>query len=115
MASISTNLAAAVEHHKAGRLPEAEELLRHVLAVEPEQPDVLHWLGVIAGQMGQPKTAVQYIQRSIRLKPDAANFQNNLGKVYHDWGKLPEAIASYRRARSLTRTPPSGTTISAPR
>ena len=37
----------AIRHHQAGRLAEAEGLYRQVLAVQPNQPDAIRYLGVI--------------------------------------------------------------------
>ncbi len=44
-------LGAALEHHRAGRLAEAEGCCRRVLAVHPEHADALYMLGVIAYQL----------------------------------------------------------------
>jgi quercetin dioxygenase-like cupin family protein len=47
MATISEALAIALQHHQAGRLEAAEQIYRRILQVEPEQPDALHFLGVL--------------------------------------------------------------------
>ncbi len=97
MATIPQVLARAIEHHRAGRLQAAEQIYRQILAVAPDQPDALHLLGVIASQAGKPEVAVQYIERAIRLRGNAADFHNNLGEAYRALGKIPEAEACYRR------------------
>ena len=38
----------AVQHHNAGRLPEAESIYQQILQADPNQPVALHLLGVIA-------------------------------------------------------------------
>ena len=68
MATISEALAIAVQHHQAGRLQAAEQIYRQILAVEPNQADALHLLGVIAYQVGKHEAAVEYIRRAIALK-----------------------------------------------
>ena len=55
----------ALQHHRAGRLVEAEALYRQILATETEHPDSLHMLGVIAQQSGQPHLAIELIRRAI--------------------------------------------------
>jgi len=45
-------LARALGHHQAGRLIEAEALYRELLAGQPDHPDALHYLGVLALQGG---------------------------------------------------------------
>ena len=45
-------LAFAWEHHRAGRLAEAEGLYRRILVECPGHPEALHGLGILAGQAG---------------------------------------------------------------
>jgi tetratricopeptide (TPR) repeat protein len=101
MASLSEALATAIEHHQAGRLDVAEKIYRQILAVEPDQPDALNLLGVLASQSGRHERAVEYIGRAVRLHGNAALFHNNLGEAYRAWHKIPEAVACYRRALEL--------------
>jgi predicted O-linked N-acetylglucosamine transferase (SPINDLY family) len=91
----------ALEHHRAGRLDEAEALYRQVLQVQPNHPDALHFLGVIASQRGRHGRAAEYMQRAIRFCPTNPEFHNNLGAVYRAQGRLDEATAAYRQALAL--------------
>jgi len=43
----------ALQHHRAGRLTEAENIYRQVLAHLPDHPDALHLLGVVCQQHGR--------------------------------------------------------------
>ncbi len=70
--TIPEALALAAQHHKAGRLQAAEEIYRQILSAEPDQPDALNNLGLIAHQTGNHKAAVEYISRAIREKGDVA-------------------------------------------
>ena len=81
MATISEALAIAIQHHQAGRLQAAEQIYRQILAVEPNQADAIHLLGLIAHQVGKHGMAVEYIERAIRLKGNVAAFHNNLGNA----------------------------------
>lgn len=101
MTTLPETLAIAVQHHQAGRLQEAEALYRQVLLVQPEHPDALHLLGVIAHQSGRHDAAVEFIVRAIALNPEAAEYHNNIGEVYRAQGKQEEAIAHYRKALAL--------------
>jgi protein O-GlcNAc transferase len=91
-------LDAAVAHHQAGRLIEAEILYRQILAQEPDHADAMHLLGVVAGQTGRPDLAEELMRGAIRIRPDLAQAHNNLGFVLARRGRLDEAIALYRRA-----------------
>ena len=101
MATIPEALAIAVQHHQGGRLQTAEQIYRQILAVEPNQVDAIHLLGVIAHQAGKHEVAVEYIGRAIGLKADAAPFHNNLGEAYRALRRTSAAVACYRRALEL--------------
>src|SRR5262249_15568524 len=91
MANIPEALTFALEHHRAGRLSAAGQIYRQILAVQPQQPDALHLLGVIFSQAGNHAAAIEHIGRAIKLKPSEASFHNNLGEAYRSSGNMPEA------------------------
>ena len=110
MISLPDVLQTAIQHHQAGRLQEAEALYRQILQVEPNHPDALHLLGVIAHQAGKHEIALEYIARAIALNP-AAEYHNNIGEAYRALARLNEAGASFQQAlaRSLwTISSPTG-------
>ena len=57
----------AVEHHKAWDLPRAENIYNQILESDPDQPQALHLLGVIAHQAGQNEKAIDFISKAIVL------------------------------------------------
>ena len=81
----------ALEHHRAGRLNQAEQIYRQVLAAEPRNPWALQLLGMIAHQVGNSKVAIELINRAIAIDPTPPDFHNNLGEIYRTTGKLQEA------------------------
>jgi predicted O-linked N-acetylglucosamine transferase (SPINDLY family) len=101
MATIPEALAIAIQHHQAGRLQAAEQLYRQILAVEPNHPEALHLLGVIAQQAGKHELAIETIERAISLDGNQPLFHNNLGEAYRALRRIPDAIACYRRALEL--------------
>lgn len=98
---VESALAEALGHHEAGRLVEAERLYRQILAVDPNQADALHLLGMVAYQVGRRDVAVDLIGRAVASRPSEALFHCNLGLVLSAQGKLDAAVASYRRALAL--------------
>jgi protein O-GlcNAc transferase len=100
---IQQAFAAAVEHHQAGRLNEAERLYREILQTDPRQADALHFLGVLALQTGRNDMAVDLIGRAIAQNGRVPAFHNNLGNALKAQGKLQEAATSY--AQALTQQP----------
>lgn len=94
-------LSLAVQLHQAGRLDEADAVYQRILEAEPEQPDALHFRGVLHHQMGRSEEAIALIERAVALVPDHAGAHNNLGNVLMERGRRDEALAAYQRAVEL--------------
>jgi predicted O-linked N-acetylglucosamine transferase (SPINDLY family) len=101
MPTIAEALNLALQHHQAGRLQEAEILYRQVLQTQPDHPDALHLLGLLAHHVGRHDAAVELIGKAIALNPAAAEFHNNLGEAYRAQGKREKALGCYRQALAL--------------
>lgn len=94
-------LQTALQHHMAGRLPEAEAIYHTLLEKQPDHPDALYLLGEIAGQRSQYEQATDLISRAIKANPRNPIYYINLGRVYRSQGKLEQAITSYHQALAL--------------
>ncbi len=99
--ALRRSLGAALEHHAAGRLAEAESTYQGILQADPDQPDALHLSGVIAHQTGENHAAVDLINRALARRPDFAEARNNLGNALLALDQPVEAIASYLKALAL--------------
>ena len=91
----------AFQHHQAGRLTEAEQLYRQVLAVDARHADSLHLLGILASQVGRYDVAIDLIGKAVAVNSDEASYHSNLGNMLQAQGRLDDAAASFRRAISL--------------
>jgi Flp pilus assembly protein TadD len=87
-----------VKLHQMGRLADAETIYNQILAVRPEHPDCLHFLGVIFYQRGDYAEAVRLIVPALRQKPDDALALHNLGSALAMQGRRAEALASFSHA-----------------
>ena len=94
-------VAFAVRLQQQEELAAADELLRRVLEAEPEHPSALHFAGVLAHQQGRSDDAVALIERSLALRPRAADWHSNLGIVHQSRGCFEQALASYRAAIAI--------------
>lgn len=99
--SIPEYFQTAIGYHQAGNLPRAEAIYRQILQAAPDHPGALHFLGLIARQMGKNEIAIELIGKALAFKPDYAEAHSNLGNALKDQGRLEEAVASYRKALSL--------------
>jgi len=90
----------AVKHYEAGQLQQSEAICRQLLALDPNQGDALHLLGLIAHQVRHPDAAV-LIRRAVALQPNNAIAYGNLALVLQSQGKWDEAIECSRQALAL--------------
>jgi protein O-GlcNAc transferase len=90
--------ALGLNHHKAGRLAEAENCYRQVLALRPDHADALHLLGVIARRLGRHDVAISLINQAIQRNATNPIYFSDLGRALDEQGKLDEAVAAYRQA-----------------
>ncbi|MGD0768650.1 MAG: tetratricopeptide repeat protein [Tepidisphaeraceae bacterium] len=99
--NVRLSIEAAMLHHRAGRLADAEKIYRQVLVDLPDQSDVLHLLGMLSGQTGKVDAGIELVSRAIGIKPNSAAYYDSLAKLLKSCGKIDEAIAAYREALKL--------------
>lgn len=103
MHAIEAHYQNGLKLHSAGRLPEAEQAYRQVLAAQPAHADAMHMLGVLASQCGQPQAALACLDRAIVLKPSAPLFHVNRAAALLALRQLDAAEAACREALRLKR------------
>lgn len=91
----------AVEFQQSGQLTEAESIYRSILSDKPNHPIALHYLGLLAHQVGNAKVAIELIERSIVIMPDYVDAHCNLANVFVQVGQAKEAEASCRKAIAI--------------
>ena len=94
-------LNAALVHHHAGRLPEAEAIYRKILDAAPDHPGALHLLGMVAFQTGRPALAQELVERAIDFDPQQPHYRHDLGDVLRSRKRYDAAAARYREAIAL--------------
>ena len=99
--AIQQSLDLAVQHHTAGRFPEAERIIQQILQADPRQPVALHLLGLVAFQVGKYDVSVDLITKSLAIEPDNAEAHSNLGVALQNLGKLDEAVDSCHKALAI--------------
>jgi predicted TPR repeat methyltransferase len=94
-------LVTAMALHQRGHLLEADEVYGTLLDACPDHPDVLHYSGVLAHQLGDSEKGLDRIRRAAEATPEHVDVHNNLGNVLADMGRFDEAEAAYRRVIEL--------------
>ncbi|HYH19088.1 MAG TPA: tetratricopeptide repeat protein [Azospirillum sp.] len=102
MATIQEALLAAVDHHQAGRLAEAEVLYTRILEADPDQADALHLLGVLMAQAGRPDLAVDRIAAAVARAPGVADYRVNLANALQALGRREEAAEAFLAVFALS-------------
>jgi tetratricopeptide (TPR) repeat protein len=101
------NLSEALELHRRGHLDRAASAYEATLAVNPDQPEVLHLLGLVSLQRGNAGRAVALIGRAVALRPAEAAFHAALAEAYWASGAADRAIGSYHAALRLNPNNPA--------
>jgi tetratricopeptide (TPR) repeat protein len=100
--NINKAIQSAFENYKKGNLREAESLYRKILNKQPNNPDILHMLGLILCQFANYDLAIPYIRKALQFRPaNVAGVYCNLGIALQGKGLLDEAITSYQKAIEL--------------
>ncbi|WP_298377038.1 tetratricopeptide repeat-containing glycosyltransferase family protein [Azospirillum sp.] len=97
MDGVAALLRQAVAEHRAGRMREAIRLYGKVLSMDPDNPDALHLLGVVARRQGKLDLAIQLMRRALQKNPYLIDGYLNCGNTLFEAGRLEEAEDSFRR------------------
>ncbi|MCX7068386.1 MAG: tetratricopeptide repeat protein [Methylococcales bacterium] len=92
----------ALSLHQQGQLEQAEVLYQEILHTEPQHVDVLHFLGVLKNQKGQPQRAVELIQQSLTINTNNSAAYSNLGAVFQALNRFDDALICYDKVLELS-------------
>jgi predicted O-linked N-acetylglucosamine transferase (SPINDLY family) len=101
MMSIRDLYGQASAFHRGGRLAEAEQLYRQILAADPESFAAQHMLGVLAAQTGRMDEALHRIGAALKVNPGDTSALVNYANVLCLKGRFGEAVASYDRVLAV--------------
>ncbi|MBY0403379.1 MAG: tetratricopeptide repeat protein, partial [Cyanobacteria bacterium] len=88
----------AFEAHTLGDYPTAQRLYESLLKTHPEDPQVIHLLGLIAYEQKDYLLAREKMAQSLLLCPEDPLFQNNFGLVLEALGEEEAAQSAYLAA-----------------
>lgn len=91
----------AIRLHQTNQFEYAEEIYRKLLELEPENPDILHFFGLLRHQRGYAQEGAEWIKKALALTPDYIDAENNLGNIYLQIGEPESAEPYFRRVIEL--------------
>jgi predicted TPR repeat methyltransferase len=89
-------LECAVDLLRTEQLDAADAALDEILRAVPEQPDALHFQGILRHAQGRSDEGIALIRRALARMPAEAGAWNNLGNVLVESQRLDEAVEAYR-------------------
>ena len=99
--SIADLAAEASRSRGLGRINEAQEICRQILAREPAHVQSLNLLGLMAQASGDHRTAVKTFTKAIASDEVNAACHYNVGNSYQALGSRSKAIAHFSKALAL--------------
>ncbi len=99
------SITTALDHQRAGRTTDAEQIYRSLLEQQPDSIDALNLLGALLHELGRYDEALTYFERVLTLRP-AAESHNSVAIVLKAQGQYAAAVEQYRKALALKPNQP---------
>lgn len=94
--------ARGIARERTGRWPEAEADFLHALELQPDQPQVLNYLGYSWVDQGiNLAEGEAMLRRAVELRPDDGYIVDSLGWAYFRLDRIDEAVTYLERAAEL--------------
>lgn len=90
-----------VSYAALGDLDQARMAYGQGLALAPGEPRALYNLALIEAQAGRLGETARRLKEAIAQQPSAAEFRNELGRVYLQLDQAEQAVVEFERARAI--------------
>ncbi|MCB1571992.1 MAG: tetratricopeptide repeat protein, partial [Xanthomonadales bacterium] len=87
-----------IEHHRRGRLEEAEKGYREELAANPDSGEALRGLSAVRRLRGDLAESAELIRRAHELAPEQPKLLLMLGSIELESGNIEASRDAYERA-----------------
>ncbi len=98
VASASQFLARAVEAFREENFPQAEVILRQLLAARPDVAAGWHLRGLTARATGDRRHALEFFLKAVSIDPTKADYCAALGDVLENLGRDADAVVPWQQA-----------------
>jgi MoaA/NifB/PqqE/SkfB family radical SAM enzyme/GT2 family glycosyltransferase len=96
--ALTEKAAAALE---GGRLYEAEQFLVEAIDYDPLAPQVQHQCAILLFQQGRSHEAIETMNRALSIEPGNAEFNNDIGAMYHAAGDIAKTLHHFEKALEI--------------
>lgn len=94
-------------YYEAGRIEDAERVLRRAIELDPKNAEAYNALGYFFAEAGvKLEEALDLVNRALELNPDAGHIVDSLGWVHYMQGRYEEAARELERAVKLLENSP---------
>jgi len=91
----------ALQLHQRGNIAAAKEIYLQLQASDPDNAEVLHYLGLVEYQTGNLAKASELIGLAVKLSPKEPTYYSNLAMCHTDLEQYDDAEKYYRSALEL--------------
>ncbi|RBI85953.1 hypothetical protein DRV85_08370 [Rhodosalinus halophilus] len=99
--------ARGIAYERQDMWPEAEADFRQALRLNPDQPQVLNYLGYsLVEKQEKLEEALEMIERAVEARPDSGYIVDSLGWALYRLGRYAEAVEHMERAAELMPVDP---------
>lgn len=90
----------AIEHHKQGRVKEAQALYERILKTEPDNINALYLSALTFCASAEFAKAYEYVKKAINIAPQV-DLYKLLGEICYELGKYDESLAAYQKIANV--------------
>ena len=95
--NIQQEINKALQHYQAGDLHQAKEICKKILKKQPDNGEVLYFMGVIYSQLGNHDLAIQTIKKSLQSYPNNPDAYHLLGMSFQEIRQLDDAVEYFQK------------------
>jgi type IV pilus biogenesis/stability protein PilW len=97
-ADVATKVRMAQSLFNAGRVNDALAQVQEAMAMEPRNPSLRNFYGLVSMAAGMDAQAEAAFLRALEMDPRLTDARNNLGALYHRMGRKDEAESQFQVA-----------------
>jgi len=91
----------ALQNYNSGKLQEAVISLKKVLKKQPNDADILYFIGIVYAQLNNDELAIQSIKKSLQFNPTSIDAYLALGNLMQRKGLVDDAIIYFQKTITL--------------